>query len=171
MDQIILAFERENSSRRLKEILESAGITGTLICASADQVCRAVRKFRVSAVVCGHKLGDQSAEMLFEDLPLSCSMLVLASQERLELMQNEDIFRLPTPVSRRDLINTVWMLLRMGHRLERIVRPQRPPEEQAVLTVKLGPWIPNSMATCAAAILPMIMGTNRGPIFFTAPVE
>ena len=65
MDQIILAFERENSSRRLKEILESAGITGTLICASADQVRRAVRKFRVSAVVCGHKLGDQSAEMLF----------------------------------------------------------------------------------------------------------
>ena len=133
MDQIILAFERENSSRRLKEILESAGITGTLICASADQVRRAVRKFRVSAVVCGHKLGDQSAEMLFEVLPLSCSMLVLASQERLELMQNEDIFRLPTPVSRRDLINTVWMLLRMGHRLERFVRPQRPPEEQAVI--------------------------------------
>ena len=31
------------------------------------------------------------------------------------------------------MINTVWMLLRMGHRLERFVRPQRPPEEQAVI--------------------------------------
>ena len=34
----------------------------------------------------------------FDDLPLSCAMLVLASQSMLELMQNDDIFRLPTPV-------------------------------------------------------------------------
>ena len=46
-----------------------------------------------------------------------------------------------------------------------------PPEEQAVLTVKLGPWMPYSMATWAAAMFPMTMGTNRGPIFLAAPVE
>lgn len=77
MDQIILALESEKSCRRAKEILESSGTASCLICTSADQVRRTVHKFRITVVVCGHKLGDQSAELLAEDLPLTCSMLVL----------------------------------------------------------------------------------------------
>ena len=133
MDQIILALESEKSCRRAKEILESSGTASCLICTSADQVRRTVHKFRITVVVCGHKLGDQSAELLAEDLPLTCSMLVLASQGRLDLIQNDDIFRLPTPVSRQDLASTVRMLLRMGHRLERFIPLRRSPEEQTVI--------------------------------------
>ena len=85
------------------------------------------------AVVCGYKLGDQTAELLFDDLSLSCAMLVLASQNLLELMQNDDIFRLPTPVSRGDLAASVRMLLQIGRRLERYVRPRRSREEQSLI--------------------------------------
>ena len=60
-------------------------------------------------------------------------MLVLATQNRLDLLQNDDIFRLPTPVSKGDLVASVRMLLRMSRRLERYVRPRRSPEEQAVI--------------------------------------
>ena len=38
-----------------------------------------------------------------------------------------------------------------------------PPAEQAVLSVRLGPWMPCAIAICAAAMLPMVMGTKRGP--------
>ena len=44
----------------------------------------------------GYKLGDQTAELFFEDLPPSCAMLVLAHQDRLDLLGNDDIFRLPS---------------------------------------------------------------------------
>lgn len=133
MEKIIVAFESEKTALRVKELLEGGGAAACLVCRTADQVRRAINKLPVPAVVCGYKLGDQTAELLFDDLPLSCAMLVLASQNMLELMQNDDIFRLPTPVSRGDLAASVRMLLQIGRRLERYVRPRRSREEQSLI--------------------------------------
>ena len=41
-------------------------------------------------------------------------MLVVASQGLLDLIQNEALFRLPAPATRRELVVSVQMLLRMG---------------------------------------------------------
>ena len=104
MEKIIVAFESEKTALRVKELLEGGGAAACLVCRTADQVRRAINKLPVPAVVCGYKLGDQTAELFFEDLPLSCAMLVLAHQDRLDLLGNDDIFRLPSPVSRGDLL-------------------------------------------------------------------
>lgn len=133
MDRIILALEREKNCQRAKEFLENAGVASCLICTSADQVRRTVYKLHLTTVICGYKLGDQSAQLLAEDLPPACSLLVLAPQDRLDLIESDNIFCLPTPVSRHDLLATVQLLLRMGRRLERFVAPQRTPEEQAII--------------------------------------
>ena len=133
METVIVAFENSKTAWRVKEILEGGGVAACVVCRSADQVRRTLHKLHVPAVVCGYKLGDQTAEILFDDLPLSCAMLVLASQGLLELMQNDDIFRLPTPVSKGDLAASVRMLLQIGHRLERYVRPRRSREEQSLV--------------------------------------
>ena len=132
METVIVAFENNNNALRVKEILEGAGAAGCLMCRTADQVRRACRQFRVPVVVCGHKLGDQTAQLLFEDLP-ACAMLVLARQELLELIDNDEIFRLPAPVSRVDLLASVRMLLQVGRWLERRARPQRSQEELALI--------------------------------------
>ena len=84
-------------------------------------------------MVCGYKLADESAEGLFDDLPTSCAMLVVAVQSLLDLCQNEDIFKLSSPVSKGDLIASVRMLLQVGHRLERFIKPRRSEEEQAII--------------------------------------
>ena len=133
MEQVILAFENSKSCLRVKEILETAGAAGCIVCKSADQVRRTVHKLHIPAVICGYKLADQTAETLFSDLPISCAMLVLAPQNMLDLIQDDDIFRLPAPVSKGDLVASVRMLLQMGHRLERFVRPQRTQEEQELV--------------------------------------
>ena len=85
MEKIIVAFESEKTALRVKELLEGGGAAACLVCRTADQVRRAINKLPVPAVVCGYKLGDQTAELFFEDLPPSCAMLVLAHQDRLDL--------------------------------------------------------------------------------------
>ena len=110
MEKVIVAFESDKSCWRIKEILENTGTASCIVCRSGDQVKRAVSKLHVSTVVCGYKFADESAEGLFEDLPPTCAMLVVA-----------------------DLIASVRMLLQVGHRLERYVRPRRSEEEQAVI--------------------------------------
>ena len=133
MEKIIVAFEHEKTALRVKELLEGGGAAACLVCRTADQVRRSIRKLPVPAVVCGYKLGDQTAQLLFDDLPPSCAMLVLAPQDRLALLENSDIFRLPSPVSRGDLLASVRLLLQVGRRLERNVRPRRGQEEQALI--------------------------------------
>ena len=133
MEKIIVAFESEKTALRVKELLEGGGAAACLVCRTADQVRRAINKLPVPAVVCGYKLGDQTAELFFEDLPPSCAMLVVAVQSLLDLCQKDDIFKLASPVSRGDLTASVRMLLQMGHRLEKFARPQRSGEEQAII--------------------------------------
>ncbi len=101
METVIVAFENNKNALRVKEILEEDGAADCLVCRTADQVRRASRQFRMPVVVCGYKLGDQTAQLIFDDLP-ACAMLVLARQDVLELMDNDEIFRLPAPASRVD---------------------------------------------------------------------
>lgn len=133
MDQVIVAFESSQTAERIRDILESGATASCVLCRTADQVRRAVHKLHITAVVCGFKLADQTAEDLFGDLPPACSMLVVAAQSMLDLCENEDIFRLASPVRRGDLIASVGMLLRMGHRLEKYVRPRRSREEESAI--------------------------------------
>ena len=125
MEQVIVAFENTKNAGRIKDILETSGTASCILCKTADQVRRTANKLRTAAVICGFKLADQSAEALADDLPPACIMLVMAPQNLLELLQNDDIFRLPAPVSGSDLAASVRMLLQMGRRLERALQPRR----------------------------------------------
>ena len=133
MEKVIVAFESDKSCWRVKEILETSGTAACIICKSADQVKRVVNKQHITTVVCGYKLFDESAEGLLDDLPPTCSMLVVAVQGLLDLCQSDDVFKLASPVSKGDLVASVRMLIQVGHRLERFVRPRRSQEEQELI--------------------------------------
>lgn len=137
MERIIVAFETPKSGAHVRDVLESGGVAQCLLCRSAAEVKRLVHQQHITAVICGFKLADQSAEALFADLPPACAMLMIAVQSKLDLCRNEDIFLLPSPVGRGDLIAAARMLLQIGHRMERFVRPQRTDEAHtAVLRAK-----------------------------------
>ncbi len=133
MEKVILAFEGEKTAARVREILEGAGVAECLVCRSAAEVKRLVNKQHMSTVVCGYKLPDETAQALCEDLPAFCSVLVLAGQSMLDMIDSEEVFKLVAPVSRNDLVSSVRMLLQMSRRMERFVRPQRTEEEQSVI--------------------------------------
>ena len=113
MQQVIVAFERQSNCDRLREIIESSGEFSCLMCRSADQVRRAVRKLRLDIVVCGFKLRDESCESLFYDLPKRCSMMMIAPQAQLELCEAEGIFKLQPPVHRSELLASVRLLAQL----------------------------------------------------------
>ena len=111
MEKVIVAFAGVQNGRRVRDMLERAGVASCLLCTSADQVKRTVHEQQVSAIVCGYKFADGPAELLYEDLPSYCRMLMVASQSLLDLVQNPEILRLSAPASRSDLISAVEELL------------------------------------------------------------
>ena len=98
METVVVAFEGEKNGRRLKELLESSGTAACLLCRSADQVKRLVRQQRLTAVVCGYKFPDGTAEELAGELPGFCTVLLLAPRGLLELVpERPGLLRLPPP--------------------------------------------------------------------------
>ncbi|MBD5118767.1 MAG: ANTAR domain-containing protein [Clostridiales bacterium] len=114
MRQVIVAFERQSNCDRLREIVEKSGEFSCVVCRTADQVRRAVRKLRLDIVVCGFKLGEESCESLFYDLPQRCSMLMVAPQAQLDLCETEGIFKLQAPVRRSELMASVRLLAQVA---------------------------------------------------------
>lgn len=133
MDQVIVAFESEKTCRRIRDILESSGAASCLTCRSGDQIRRYVNKQHITVVICGYKLADETAEDILHDLPQVCSMLLLASQDRLDMVRSDGLFSLPTPVSRSELTASVRMLLQLGYRRERSAGSGRDQEERELI--------------------------------------
>lgn len=130
MDQVIVAFESEQTCRRVREILERSGMASCLICRSGDQVRRYVQEQQIPLVICGYKLAGETAEDVRGDLPGFCSVLVLASGGRLEPAESDGLFFLSAPVSRSELLASARMLLQLGYRHGRVSGPRRSREER-----------------------------------------
>lgn len=133
MEKVIVAFESEQSCRRVREVLENGLAVSCLVCRTAAEVKRAVNQQDVAAVVCGYKFPDQSAEALFQDLGPGCAMLMVAGQGLLELCGSRDILKLAAPVRPGELTAAVEMLLQFRRRTERDVRPTRSREETELI--------------------------------------
>ena len=116
MQKVIVAFENRKTAASISEVLESGGVAECVVCHSASEVRRLVNKQGLGVVVCGFKCPDGAGEDLYYDLPQQCVMLMVAPQNRLELCETEEIFQLPAPVSRGDLLASVRMLLQFARR-------------------------------------------------------
>lgn len=132
VEKIVVAFENEATCRRMSEMIESSGVADCICVHSGGEVRRIVNQSHYNVVVCGYKLADGSGEELFEDLPPTCSMLMVATQPQLDIV-SEDIFRLPAPISRTSLVTSVQMLFQMNRRLNKFVKPQRSEEEKKLV--------------------------------------
>ena len=111
MEKVIVAFAGLQNGKRIRELLERSGTANCLLCTSADQVRRTVHGQQVEAVVCGYRFPDGTAELLYEDLPAFCHMLMVASVSQLDLVRNPEILRLSAPASRSELLGAVEELL------------------------------------------------------------
>lgn len=133
MEKIIVAFESEATARKMADIIQNGGVASCLIVHSCGEVRRMVHKARLNIVVCGYKLTDGPCEDLFADLPGNCSMLMVAQQSQLDMV-DEDIFRLPAPVSKSSLCASVEMLFQANRQISKYIKPRRNEEEQNVVT-------------------------------------
>ncbi len=133
MDTIVLAFSNGKNAEHIAELLESTATARSIVCRSCAEVKRLIAQQHLNVVICGYKMADGTAEELYADLPKGCSMLMIAPQVRLDMCEEEDILKVAAPVSRSDLIASVRILLQLQHRLKKTVRPQRSPEEQALI--------------------------------------
>lgn len=107
---LIIAFEKAESRRRIRDMLEGGGISVYADCRSGAEVIRAAAKIGGGIVISGYKLSDMTALSLSYSLVPGSLLLLVAPSHQLDCCSGEDIFTLPAPISRGDLLASVRIL-------------------------------------------------------------
>ncbi len=84
-------------------------------------------------VICSYKLSDMMASDLAYDLHRAALVLAIAPVSQMALCENEDLFKLPAPVTRSDLLASVRMLIQIEDRYFRTMLPHRSGEEEDLI--------------------------------------
>ncbi|MBK5246375.1 MAG: ANTAR domain-containing protein [Peptostreptococcaceae bacterium] len=84
-------------------------------------------------MICASKLSDMSVFDSTQSLNGSAMLLVIAASSQLTIGNSDDIFKLPTPVSRTDLIASVRMLVQMEQKYLRLTLPRRSSEDAKLI--------------------------------------
>ena len=113
MTKVIVAFAEEGQCERIAGALEGAGIPVFRRCLSGAEVMRALNLCQDGVLICGAVLRDRTADRIAEDAGERMLTLVAARPERLALCENVNLFRLPWPFGRAELVSAVRMLLQL----------------------------------------------------------
>lgn len=136
-DRIVVAFASEEAQRRIVRLLESEGFSPARSCFTGAEVIRTVHKLGSAAVICGFKLRDMTVGDLAASLRGSAVVLAVTTPVYLDMCEGENLFKLPTPMSRSDFFASLELLRQTE---EKTLRPpvvrQRATEQQLISRAK-----------------------------------
>ena len=136
MHGLVVAFEKDDSRRRICDMLDVGGFQIYAACKSGAEVIRSLNKTDGGIVISGYKLSDMTASDLSYNLPSSSLMLLVAQPEQLDCCDNEDMFKLPFPVSKGDLLASVRILVQIIEKQMRFSHRRTDEDEKLILKAK-----------------------------------
>ena len=112
MVNIIVVFRKIEDARNIRNVLMRNGFSVTAVSSTGIQAIGQIDNLKNGIVVCGYRLTDMLYSELHENLPEDFSMLLMAKEDMLPSLRDNDIVCLPLPVRMKDLVDTVSMLQR-----------------------------------------------------------
>lgn len=131
MESIILAFIKEEVSQKIKRMLDSSGILVSGICHSKAELMRYIEELDGGVVITGFKLPDATADSIYEDLPKTFSLMVIATVNQCDMISS-DIFVLKLPTNNVELASSVNILLH-GQTQHKSLKTRRKEEEKKII--------------------------------------
>lgn len=119
MANVVVVFPKPDDARSIRNLLVRNGYTVSAVCTSGLQALNAVDRLSTGVVVCGYKYADMLYEELYENLPPSFDMLLLASQRVIGEGVCDGVVSVAMPLKAADLVNTLEMLIEQQERKRR----------------------------------------------------
>jgi hypothetical protein len=136
MFSIIVGFPKLEDANNIKNLFIRNGYQCSEACTLGAQVISHANDLDEGIVVCGYRFSDMHYSELNNYLPKGFEMLLIASPEKLEYCQNNDIVCLPMPIKTQDLLNTIQMMTYRYQKRKKKDRDkprQRTEEEKAII--------------------------------------
>jgi len=138
MYSIIVGFPKLEDANNIKNVIARNGFSVSEACVLGSQVVSLANDLDEGIVVCGYRFSDMHFSELNNYLPKGFEMLLIASPEKLEFCQDNNIVCLPMPIKTNDLLNTLQMMSYQYQRRKKKEkeRPKERSEEEKALISK-----------------------------------
>ncbi len=110
MFSIIVGFPRIDDANHIRNLLTRNGFHCSEACTLGSQIVSAANNLDEGIVICGFRFSDMHYSELNNYLPKGYEMLLVASPEKLEYCQDNNIVCLPMPIKTHDLLNTLQLM-------------------------------------------------------------
>jgi len=107
---IIVGFPKLEDANNIRNVLNRNGFNVSEACTLGSQVVTLANDLDEGIVVCGYRFSDMHFSELNNYLPKGFEMLLIASPEKLEFCQDNNIVCLPMPIKTHDLLNTLQLM-------------------------------------------------------------
>ena len=138
MFSIIVGFPKIEDANSLRNVISRNGFNVSDACTTGAQVVALANDLDEGIIVCGYRFADMHFSELNSYLPKGFEMLLVASPEKLEFCQDNNIVCLPMPIKTHDLLNTLQMMSYQYQRRKKKdkVKPKERTEEEKALIKK-----------------------------------
>lgn len=136
MNNIIVAFQKEDVARNIKKILAQSGYSVIAVCTSGSQILANVSNLESGIIVCGARFKDMMYNEVYEYLPKGFQMLLIASATSVLDRQVENLICLSMPLKIHELMSTIEMMdssiARYKKRMKRRPKVRSEEEQRAI---------------------------------------
>lgn len=136
MNGVIIACRDSGMRDKLSQCLASAGISVLGTAAKGASALHIANRFYegVGVILCAYSMGDMTAPELYKIKPDNFEMVVLVSARQRSVSRGSRMLCLDIPINRRNLIDTLEMLMDHGIAARKDSKPpQRTEDEKKII--------------------------------------
>ncbi|MCD8105702.1 MAG: ANTAR domain-containing protein [Lachnospiraceae bacterium] len=133
---IVVAFPMPEDAKNVRNLLIRSGYSVGAVCTSGAGALSAADRLGSGIIVCGYKLPDMVYSELYEDMPASFGMLLVASARVVGEGVSEGVLLVTMPFHINDLLDSLETLIGIQERRrwqKRMTAPHRSEEEKKVI--------------------------------------
>jgi len=123
---IVVVFPKPEDAKSVRNLLIRSGYGVRAVCTSGAQALSAADRLGSGVIVCGYKFADMVYSELFEDMPSSFGMLLVASARAVSEGISDGVLCVTMPFHVNDLLDSLeTVIAQMERRIKEACRPCR----------------------------------------------
>lgn len=108
-NNIIIAFSSNKICNNVISILTKNGIRYTCICKSGASLRKCCSYYENGIIICGSSFIDEPTYNIVEDFYKIFTFIMLSSIDKLNIYDDNKVYKLSTPIKSEDIISTIYI--------------------------------------------------------------
>ncbi|MDO4324334.1 MAG: ANTAR domain-containing protein [Lachnospiraceae bacterium] len=136
MINVVVVFPKIEDAKSIRNLLVRNGYEVNAVCSSGAQALSAADRLGTGIIVCGYRYPDMVYRELYENLPPSFEMILIASMRVIEEGVCDGVISVAMPLRMHELINSLEMVagqMERRRKKRRSMPPQRNEKEKKLI--------------------------------------